>query len=80
MTSRFNTVRKIGFAVTFAISVFSMSTASHAAYSEEQKRLCLGDALKFCSSDIPDDAKVTACLTRHAAELSPKCKAVGPPK
>jgi hypothetical protein len=36
MTSRFNTIRKIGFAVTFAISVFSMSTASY-AYSQQQE-------------------------------------------
>jgi hypothetical protein len=78
MTRRFNAVSKISFAVTFAISVFSMSTASYAAYTEEQKRLCLSDVLKFCSSDIPDEAKINACMTRHAAELSPKCMAVAP--
>jgi hypothetical protein len=78
MTSRLNTVRKIAFVVTFAISVFSISTASH-AYTAEQARLCLNDAFKFCPSDMPNVDKVTACLTRHAAQLSPGCKSLGPP-
>jgi len=77
MTSRFNTVRKIGFAITFAISVFSMSTASY-AYTQEQARMCTGDAFKFCSSDIPNIDKVTACMQHHKAELSPGCAALMP--
>ena len=79
MTRRFNAVRKLGFAAAFAVSVFSMSTASH-AYTAEQQRLCMGDALKFCYSEIPNADKVTACLMQHKAELSPGCKSVGPPK
>ena len=75
MTSRFTTVRKIGFAVTFAISVFSMSTASY-AYTAEEQRLCMSDAFKFCSSEIPNIDKVTACLQKNKAELSPGCKSV----
>ena len=76
MTSRFTTVRKIGFAVTFALSVFSMSTASY-AYTAEEQRLCMSDAFKFCSSEIPNIDKVTACLQKNKAQLSPGCKSVG---
>jgi hypothetical protein len=75
MTSRFNTVRKIGFALTLAISVFSMSTASH-AYTAEEERLCMSDAFKFCSSEIPNIDKVTACMVKNKAQLSPGCKSV----
>jgi hypothetical protein len=75
MTSRFNTVRKIGFAVTFAISVFSISTASY-AYTAGEQRLCMSDAFKFCSSEIPNSDKVTACLQKNQAQLSPGCKSV----
>ena len=75
MTSRFNTVRKIGFAITFAISVFSMSTASH-AYTAEEERLCMSDAFKFCSSEIPNIDKITACMQKNKAQLSPGCKSV----
>ena len=79
MTNRFNSVRKIGFAVTFAISVFSMSTASY-AYTEEQSRMCTGDAFKFCSSEIPNIDKITACMKQHRAQLSPGCAALMPAK
>lgn len=75
MTSRFNTVRKIVFAVTFAISVFSISTASY-AYTAEEERRCMSDALKFCSSEIPNRDKITACLLKNQAQLSPGCKSV----
>ena len=77
MTNRFNTIRKIGFAVTFAISVFSMSTASY-AYSQQQAKMCTGDAFKFCSSEIPNIDKVTACMQLHKTELSPGCAALMP--
>ncbi len=75
MTSRFNTVRKIGFVVTFALSVFSMSTASY-AYTAEEERLCMGDAFKFCSSEIPNIDKVTICMQKNKAQLSPGCRAL----
>jgi len=75
MTNRFNTVRKIGFAVTLAMSVISMSTASH-AYTAEQQSLCMSDAFKFCSSEIPNIDKITACMQKNKAQLSPGCKSV----
>jgi hypothetical protein len=79
MTSRFNTVRKFGFAITFAISIFSMSTASH-AYTDEAQRLCMGDALRLCSSEIPNIDKITICMQQHKAQLSPGCRALMPAK
>jgi len=79
MTSRFNTVRKIGFVIAFAISVFSLSTASY-AYTAEAQQLCMGDALKFCSSEIPNIDKITSCMQRHKADLSPGCRALMPAK
>lgn len=75
MTSRFNTVRKIGFVITFALSVFSMSTASY-AYTAEEERLCMSDAFKFCSSEIPNIDKVTTCMQKNKAQLSPGCRSV----
>ena len=72
MTTRSNTVRKIGFVIAFAVSVVSMSTSSY-AYTAEQQRLCMNDAFKFCSSDIPNIAKVTACMQKNKAQLSPQC-------
>jgi hypothetical protein len=75
VASRFNTARKIGIAVTFAISAYAISTASY-AYTAEEQRLCMSDAFKFCSSEIPNGDKVTACLQKNQAQLSPGCKSV----
>jgi hypothetical protein len=52
-----------------------MSTASH-AYTAEEERLCMSDAFKFCSSEIPNIDKVTICVQKNKAQLSPGCKSV----
>jgi len=59
-------------ATAFALGM--MSTAH--AYTAEQQQLCTDDAFRLCSSDIPDVDRITACMTRHKAELSPSCRAV----
>ncbi len=74
-TFRAKTVRTIGFTLALITSVMSMSTASH-AYTAEQERLCIGDAFKFCSSEIPNIDKVTACMQKNKAQLSVGCKSV----
>ncbi|UZE50446.1 hypothetical protein [Rhodopseudomonas sp. P2A-2r] len=45
------------------------------AYSPEQEQLCTGDAMRLCSSDIPDVDRITACMIRQRAQLSPGCRA-----
>jgi hypothetical protein len=75
MTTRTNTARKISFVIAFAISVFSMSTASY-AYTSEQAQMCTGDAFKFCSSEIPNIDKITVCMQKNKAQLSPGCRAL----
>jgi hypothetical protein len=52
-----------------------MISTAH-AYTAEQQQLCTNDAFKLCSSEIPDVDRVTACMARHKAELSPACKSV----
>jgi hypothetical protein len=57
-----------------ALVLGAMSTAH--AYTAEQQQLCTDDAFRLCSSDIPDVDRVTACMTRHKADLSPACRSV----
>ena len=75
MTTRSKTVRNIGFTLALFTSVLSMSTASH-AYTAEEERLCMSDAFKFCSPEIPNIEKVTICMQKNKAQLSPGCKSV----
>ena len=61
--------------VASAMTLGLLTTAS-LAYTPEQQQLCTGDAMRLCSSEIPDVARVTACMHRQRALLSDGCKAV----
>ena len=63
---------------TIAISVFSLfaATAQSYAYSPEAQMMCMGDAMRLCSSEIPDIPRITACMILQRENLSPGCRAV----
>lgn len=56
--------------------MLGMLTTASSAYSPEQEQMCTGDAMRLCSSEIPDVERVTACMIRQRASLSDGCKAV----
>jgi hypothetical protein len=41
--------------------------------------MCTGDAMRLCSSEIPDVERVTACMVQKRAQLSDGCAMPGPP-
>jgi hypothetical protein len=58
---------------------FSMFSSVGKAYTPEQQQLCSNDAVRLCSSEIPDVDRITACMNRQREQLSPGCKAFFPP-
>lgn len=42
--------------------------------TDEQREACAPDAIKLCENTIPDVARTTACMKRHFAQLSPRCR------
>jgi hypothetical protein len=54
----------------------TLSQASHAFTRADQQRLCMGDAMRLCSSEIPDVERITACMRRQRANLSDGCRSV----
>ncbi|WP_454650035.1 hypothetical protein [Bradyrhizobium liaoningense] len=42
----------------------------------EQRAACQGDALRLCSSFIPDADRIATCLRQNEAKLSKECHAV----
>lgn len=64
---------KLLVATSFA---FAMLTTASFAYTQEQQQMCTGDAMRLCSSEIPDVERVTACMVQKRAQLSDGCKAV----
>jgi hypothetical protein len=63
-------------ALAFAISVLAFSPSSGFAFTVEAQQMCTGDALRLCSSEIPNIPRITACMVRHRSDVSPGCRAV----
>lgn len=53
---------------------FVMLTTTGYAYSPDEEQACTPDAFRLCSSEIPDQVRITACMERQKASLSPACK------
>src|ERR1700722_17552097 len=58
----------------------TMSPTAGRAYTPEQQQACSGDAFRLCSTEIPDVDRVTVCMIRNKAQLSPGCRAFFRPR
>ncbi|WP_148287799.1 hypothetical protein [Rhodopseudomonas sp. B29] len=65
-------------AVALAIGSIAMVTQAEAQYSAtpEQRRACTPDVYRLCAGEIPNRARITACLKRQRESLSEACRAV----
>ncbi len=45
-----------------------------------EKHPCRDDAFRFCKQDIPDHAKIHACLLLNVEHLDPRCRAIIRPR
>jgi hypothetical protein len=64
-------------ATSFALA---MLPSAGYAYTADQEQACTGDAFRLCAADIPDVDRITACMIRNKAQLSPGCRGVFPPR
>ena len=56
--------------------VLGMLTTASQAYTLEEQQRCTGDAMRLCSSEIPDVGRITVCMERQRESLSEGCRAV----
>lgn len=70
--SRYHTIASL-LAFTAAIA---LQTSPGLAFSSEAQQMCSADAMRLCSSEIPDISRVTACMVRNKSHVSPGCRAV----
>ncbi|MBR1290406.1 MULTISPECIES: hypothetical protein [Bradyrhizobium] len=59
-----------------ATTAIALQTSPGLAFSSEAQQMCTGDAMRLCSSEIPDIPRVRACMVRNKAQVSPGCRAV----
>jgi hypothetical protein len=69
------TFRRAAFALMVAAPL-SMTSSPGFAYTLEAQQMCTSDAFRLCAAEIPNIPKITACMVKHRADLSPGCRAV----
>jgi hypothetical protein len=75
MSLKSSTIGSCKMTVATVFMLGMLTTASH-AYTLEQQEMCSGDAMRLCSSEIPNVERITACMERRRDELSEGCKAI----
>lgn len=66
-------------AATCALAALPFAVPAHAQGTPEQRAACEPDAFRLCNDEIPDAARVEACLRFKMRQLSPACRAVFTP-
>lgn len=69
------TLRHASFVAAFAGS-FCMFSTSSSAFGPEARQMCMGDAFRLCSAEIPNISAITACMITKRTSLSPGCRTV----
>jgi hypothetical protein len=61
---------------TILVAAFSLLyiASAQAQGTPEQRAACTPDAVRLCSAEIPDIARVTSCMHANRTRLSPRCR------
>jgi hypothetical protein len=63
-------------AIVGLVWVIGFAPAPAAAQgTPEQQQACTPDVMRLCSAFVPDVAKITVCMNRNRASISPACRA-----
>ena len=54
----------------------SLASPAAAQGTQEQRAACENDAMRLCGEFVPDVDRITACMHRKRAYLTPRCRAV----
>lgn len=63
-------------ALLFAAAATALSVTLSPAFSSEAQQMCTGDAMRLCGHEVPNVQRITACMVKQRANLSPGCRAV----
>ena len=59
-----------------ALALCLAAAPARAEPSASDQEACTPDVFKICSSAIPSETDIVACLNAHVPQLSPECRAV----
>jgi hypothetical protein len=62
---------------TFSLAgaLLSVTAGANAQGTAEQTSACIRDAFRFCAAELPNAARIEACLESQKSKLSPACRA-----
>ena len=63
-------------ALLFAVAAVALAARPGPAFSSEAQQMCTGDAMRLCGHEVPNVQRITACMVRNRAQVSPGCRAV----
>jgi hypothetical protein len=68
------------FAAMALVGAMTATAIGQGLTLQQEEADCQADALRLCGPEIPDHAKILACLVYYKAYLSPACRAIVAPK
>jgi hypothetical protein len=68
--------RTIKIAALFAIAAAATALSTGPSLSSDAQQMCTGDAMRLCGHEVPNVQRITACMVKQRANLSPGCRAV----
>ena len=63
-------------AAVFAIATAATVLSAGPSFSSDAQQMCTGDAMRLCGHEVPNIQRITACMVKNKAQLSPGCRAV----
>jgi hypothetical protein len=72
----FHQTNKSALLFAIAVAATALSVTPGPAFSSDAQQMCTGDAMRLCGHEIPNVQRITACMVKQRANLSPGCRAV----
>jgi hypothetical protein len=72
----FHLTGRVALLFAIACAATALSARPCLAFSSEAQQMCTGDAMRLCGHEVPNVQKITACMVKQRANLSPGCRAV----
>jgi hypothetical protein len=72
----FHRTSRVALLFATACAVTALSGTPSLAFSSEAQQMCTGDAMRLCGHEVPNVQRITACMVKLRAQVSPGCRAV----
>ena len=72
----FHRTSRIALLFALASAATVLAARPSLAFSSEAQQMCTGDALRLCGHEVPNVQRITACMVRNRAQVSPGFRAV----